>query len=95
MAASSVSFASALAPEWEQVDLLTPGGERQVHGTLAAVLTRAARSDGRRRSLMTRSMVTRGESGEPLAAGLHVSLAERPGMAGFIPWATFGVAWPG
>ncbi len=83
MAERSVSFAIALDPEWEQVDLLTREGGRRIHGTLAAVLIRAARTDGRSQSLMARSLVARAPSGEPLAAGLHASLAPQPAA---VPW---------
>jgi hypothetical protein len=88
MAQRSVSFDIALAPEWEQTDLLTPAGERRIRGTLAAVLARTARdhdppglhpepSHRQARPLMARSLIAHAESGEPLAASLWVTLAVR------------------
>jgi hypothetical protein len=67
----------ALAPEWQQIDLLAPGAERMLDGPLAAALARGARGGPHARLLMARSLFALAPGGEPLAAGLSVALADR------------------
>jgi hypothetical protein len=71
-----VTCAVALPPDWQQIDLLDPDGEPVLDGPLAAALAHAAHGTGHARLLMLRSLFALTTTGQPLAAGLAVTLAE-------------------
>jgi hypothetical protein len=77
MTQRDLSFAIALAPDWQQIDLLAPEADRLIDASLAAALARGARGGPHARLLMTRSLYAVTPAGEPLAAGLTVALADR------------------
>jgi hypothetical protein len=77
MTQRNLDFAIALAPDWQQIDLLAPDADGLVDATLAAALARGAQGGPHARLLMTRSLYAVTPTGEPLAAGLSVALADR------------------
>lgn len=85
MAAGNVSFAIALPPDWEGIDLLSSEAERLMDTPLADALAAAARGSEQARLLMLRSLVAVTSAGEPLAAGLSVALADRSAPISQIP----------
>lgn len=77
MTETNAQFAIALAPDWEQIDLLAPGADAVIDGPLAAALHRGALGGPHARMLMARSLYTVSPDGKPLGAGLSVMLADR------------------
>jgi hypothetical protein len=71
-----VSCAIALPPDWQQIDLLDPEGEPVLDGPLAAALAHAAHGTDHAQLLMLRSLFALTANGQPLAAGLAVTLAD-------------------
>lgn len=71
-----VTFAIALAPHWEQIDLLDPDADHVVDAPLAAALQRGARGGPHARLLMARSLYMVTPGGSPLGMGLSVLLAD-------------------
>lgn len=72
-----VSFAIALPTGWREVDLLGPDARTMIDGALIDALATASRGSDQARMLMLRGLVTITEGGEPLAAGLAVTVAYR------------------
>jgi hypothetical protein len=72
-----VTFAIALAPDWEQIDLLDPDTDQVIDAPLAAALQRGAQGGPHARLLMARSLYMATPGGSPLAMGLSVLLADR------------------
>lgn len=77
MDAVDVTFAIALAPDWEQIDLLDPDADQVIDAPLAAALQRGARGGPHARLLMARSLYMATPGGSPLGMGLSVLLADR------------------
>lgn len=75
MSSDSLTFAIAVPPGWQELDLLDPAAEQAVGAPLAAALAGGARGTDQAQLLMLRSLVAVTESREPLAAGLSVTLA--------------------
>lgn len=71
------TFAIALAPDWEQLDLLDPDADQAIDPPLAAALQRGARGGPHARLLMARSLYRATPGGSPLGMGLSVLLADR------------------
>jgi hypothetical protein len=72
-----VTFAIALAPEWEQIDLLDPDADQVIDAPLAAAFRRGAQGGPHARLLMARSLYMATPGGSPLGMGLSVLLADR------------------
>jgi hypothetical protein len=72
-----VTFAIALAPDWEQIDLLDPDADQLIDAPLAAALQRGAHGGPHARLLMARSLYMATPGGSPLGMGLSVLLADR------------------
>jgi hypothetical protein len=72
-----VSFAIALAPGWEQIDLLDADVDQVIDAPLAAALRRGAHGGPHARLLMARSLYMATPEGSPLGMGLSVLLADR------------------
>jgi hypothetical protein len=72
-----VAFAIALAPDWEQIDLLDPGADQVIDAPLAAAMRRGAQGGPHARLLMARSLYMATPGGSPLGMGLSVLLADR------------------
>jgi hypothetical protein len=72
-----VTFAIALAPHWEQIDLLDPDADQVIDAPLAAALQRGAQGGPHARLLMARSLYMATPGGSPLGMGLSVLLADR------------------
>jgi len=72
-----VTFAIALAPDWQQIDLLDPDADQMIDAPLAAAMQRGARGGPHARLLMARSLYMATPAGSPLAMGLSVLLADR------------------
>lgn len=71
-----VSFAIALAPDWEQIDLLDPDADQVIDAPLAAALRRGAQGGPHARLLMARSLYMATPGGRSLGMGLSVLLAD-------------------
>ncbi|MGH2894578.1 MAG: hypothetical protein ACRDPM_15150 [Solirubrobacteraceae bacterium] len=72
-----VAFAIALAPDWEQIDLLAPDADQVIDAPLAAAFRRGAQGGPHARLLMARSLYRATAGGSPLGMGLSVLLADR------------------
>src|ERR1700761_1982716 len=72
-----VTFAIALAPDWQQIDLLDPDADQVIDAPLAAALRRGAQGGPHARLLMARSLYMATPDGSPLGMGLSVLLADR------------------
>jgi len=72
-----VTFAIALAPDWEQIDLLDPDADQRIDAPLAAALQRGAQGGPHARLVMARSLFMATPAGSPLGMGLSVMLADR------------------
>jgi hypothetical protein len=72
-----VAFAIALAPDWEQIDLLDPDADQVIDAPLAAAMQRGAQGGPHARMLMARSLFMATPGGSPLGMGLSVLLADR------------------
>lgn len=89
-----VTFAIALAPEWEQLDLLDPEADQVIDAPLAAALQQGATGGPHARLLMARSLYRATPGGRPLGMGLSVLLADREAPVSAAPFddADFGDA---
>jgi hypothetical protein len=89
-----VTFAIALAPDWEQIDLLDPDADQVIDAPLAAALRRGAQGGPHARLLMARSLYMATPGGSPLGMGLSVLLADReaPVSSASLEHADFGDA---
>jgi hypothetical protein len=72
-----VSFAIALAPDWQQIDLLDSDADQVIDAPLAAALQRGAHGGPHARLLMARSLYMATPGGSPLGMGLSVLLADQ------------------
>lgn len=72
-----VTFAIALAPDWQQIDLLDPDADQVIDAPLAAAMQRGAQGGPHARLLMARSLYMATPGGSPLGMGLSVLLADR------------------
>jgi hypothetical protein len=72
-----VTFAIALAPGWEQIDLLDPDADQVIDAPLAAAMQRGAQGGPHARLLMARSLYMATPGGSPLGMGVSVLLADR------------------
>ncbi len=75
MSNGNLTFAIAVPPQWQELDLLDPAAEQALGAPLANALAGAERGTAQAQLLMLRSLVAVTESREPLAAGLSVTLA--------------------
>jgi hypothetical protein len=72
----NLTFAMALPPGWQELDLLEPGASEELGVPLANALAFAARGTDQAQLLMLRSLFAVTSAHEPLAAGLCVALAD-------------------
>jgi hypothetical protein len=72
-----VDFAIAFPDGWREIDLLAPDAGEMIDGALAEALATASRGSQQARVLMLRGLLAVTESGEPLGAGLAVTVAYR------------------
>ncbi|MDQ6744869.1 MAG: hypothetical protein M3Z27_02445 [Actinomycetota bacterium] len=77
MAQRDISFAIALPPGWDSIDLLQ-ADQPLIEGSVAEVLAGAARDGEHAQLLMLRALVATAPDSEPLAAGLSVTVADSP-----------------
>lgn len=77
MPSETITFAIALPPDWQGIDLLSDEAEQILDGPLAYALAYAARGSEHAQLLLLRSLVALTPAGEPLAAGLAVTFAHR------------------
>lgn len=80
-----VSFAIALPPEWQGIDLLDASEPSLLEDSVRDVLRTMADSGEHAELLMVRALVAFTESGQPLAAGLAVALADREAPVSAMP----------